>query len=129
MRGAPAGKERAMPEISCDSEGNKNDAEHNAGAEVELDERADQVKAKEKDQGACDGRKKRAVLSQKRPDGTGRGAERNKNDGKAGDKGDGGREKAGGWDITFAELLHADAGEHGNVAGNKWQYAGREKRD
>src|SRR4029077_9774660 len=118
VRSAQTGKERSVLEISCDSEGNKNDAEHNAGAEIELDERADQVKAEEKDQGACDGRKKRAVLSQKRADGAGGSTKRNKDDGKAGDKGEGRREQAGGWDINLAELFHTDAGEHGDVAGN-----------
>src|SRR5258708_5756061 len=129
VRSTQTGKERSVLEISCDSEANKNDTKDDAGAEVELDERADQVKAKEKDQGACDGRKKGAVLSQKRADGAGGGSERNKDDGKAGDKGEGRREQAGGWDITLAELFHADAGEHGDVAGNERQNAGREKRN
>jgi hypothetical protein len=38
-----------MLEISGDSKGDKNDAEDDSGAEIELDKRTDEMKAEEKD--------------------------------------------------------------------------------
>ncbi len=68
-------------------------------------------------------------MAQEGADGAGRGAERNKYDGKTGDEGEGGSEQAGAGNLTLAKLLHANAGEHGNVAGNKRQNARRKKRN
>src|ERR1700746_3929566 len=98
MRSAQAGKEGGVLEIRSDSEGNKNDAEDDSSAKIELDERADEVKAEQEDQGTGDRCKERAVLAQKRAHRTGGGAEGNENDGKAGDKGQSRREQARGWD-------------------------------
>src|SRR6267143_291315 len=70
---------------------------------------------------------KNAILAEEGTDGAGRGSEGNEHHRKAGDKSEGGREKAGGWHVALAELLHADAGEHGDVAGHQRQNARREE--
>ena len=118
-----------MVKKRSDSKRDEDNAEDDASAEVQFDERADQMKAEEQDQGAGDGSEKRAVLAEEGTDGAGGGAKTDEDDGEAGDESESGREKAGSGDIALAELLHADAGKHGNVAGNERQHAGREKRD
>jgi len=125
--GAESREQRCMVEEGRDTKCDEDDAEYDAGAKVYFDERADQVKTEEKDQGSCDGSEESAVLAEERADGAGGRAERNENDGKAGDERESRREKAGGGDITFAELLHADAGKHGDVAGDERENAGGEK--
>jgi hypothetical protein len=48
MGSAQAGKERSVLKKSGDAESDEEDAEDDASAEIELDERADEVKAEEK---------------------------------------------------------------------------------
>jgi len=129
MRSAQSSEERGVAEIGRNAESDEDHAKDNSGAEIEFDERADEVKAEEKDQGSRDRREKRAVLAKEGANCAGRGAERNKNDGKAGNECERRSKQAGARNLALAELLHADAGEHGDVAGNERQNTGRKKRN
>ncbi len=68
-------------------------------------------------------------MAEKGSDGAGRGAERNEDDGEAGDECErGGEESGAGW-LALTQLFHADAREHRDVAGDQGQNAGREEGD
>src|SRR6266403_636096 len=69
------------------------------------------------------------VLAQEGPDGAGGRAERYKDNGKAGNERESGSEQTGAGNLALAELLHANAGQHGDVAGNERQHTGRKKRN
>src|SRR5882672_6799618 len=127
MSSAESGKKRGVAKKRDDSEGDEEQAKDDAHAKIEFDERADEMKTEEKNESAGDGSEERAILAEEGTDGAGGCAEGNEHDGKAGDKGERRREKAGGWHLSFPELLHADAGEHGDVAGHQWQNARREE--
>src|SRR5260370_12637229 len=129
MRSAQTGKQGGVAEIRDDAESNQERAKDNASAQIELDERAQEMKSKEKDQGASNGSEQRTVLEKERADGAGRRAKRNKNDGKSSDKSEGRGEQARSGRLSFAEFLHADAPEHGNVAAHNGQHALRKKRN
>jgi hypothetical protein len=121
MRSAESGEERGMAEERRYTQGDEDHAKDHADAEIELDERADEVEAEEENQGSGDGSEESAVLEKEGTDSAGRGAKRYEHDGKTGNEGERGREKAGTWHVALAELLHADAGEHGDVAGHERQ--------
>jgi len=124
---AEPGEERGMAQQGSDPQCHEDYAEDDSHPEIEFDECTDEMKAEEKDQSSSDGSENSAVLEQERADRAGGSPERNKNDGKAGDKRESRREQTGGRDIALSQLLHADAGQHGNIAGNKRQNTGREK--
>jgi hypothetical protein len=129
VRSAKTEEKRRVAEKGGDTESDEKDAEDYAGAEIELDERADEMKAEEKDECSGDGSEKGAVLAKKGTDGAGRCAERNEDNGKTGDKSESRSKEARARQLPSAELFHADAREHGNVAGNQRQNARREKRN
>src|SRR5439155_1373099 len=79
----------------------------------------DEVESEEKDESPGHRGEKRAVPEKERADGAGGCAKRNKNNREAGDKRESRSKQAGAGNLALAELLHADRGEHGDVAGNK----------
>ncbi len=87
------------------------------------------MKAKEKDQCAGDGGEEGAVLAKEGTDGASGGAEGDEDDGEAGNESERRKEETGAREFAFAELLHADAGKHGDIARNERQNAGRKKRN
>jgi hypothetical protein len=87
------------------------------------------MKTEKKDESTCDGRERIAILLEEDTDDAGGCSKRDKDEGKPGDKGERGAQQAGTRDFAFAELLHADAGEHGDIAGNERQNARRKKRN
>jgi hypothetical protein len=101
----------------------KDDTEDDAVAKTQFNENAQKVKAKDDDEGPGDGREKRAILQEEVADSTGGSAEGDENDGEASDESECGRKEPGARNFAFAELLHADAGEHGDVAGHERQNA------
>src|SRR5882724_5977835 len=127
MSRAEPGEKRGVTKKRGNPEGDEEHAKDDAGAKIQLDERADEVKAEEKNQGTRDGSEERAILAEEGTDSAGGCAKGNEHHRKASDKGERRREKAGGWHVALAELLHADAGEHGNVAGHQRQNARREE--
>src|ERR1700686_944711 len=56
-------------------------------------------------------------------------AERNEDHGKASDEGKCGRKKTRARNLALSKLLHPNAGEHGDVTGDKGKNARRKKRD
>ncbi len=87
------------------------------------------MKTEKKDERTGDRRERIAILLQEDADGAGGRSKRDEDNGKAGDKGERGAQQAGARDFALAELLHANAGEHGDIAWNKRQDARRKKRD
>jgi len=124
-----AGEERPAVEESDDPKRREKRAKDDADARFEASQSADEMQAEEKDQGAGDGSEERAVLEKKVADRAGGSAEGNKDDGETENKGERGSEEASARRLALAQLLHADAGEHGDVTGNKRKHAGREKRN
>lgn len=118
-----------MAEKRGDPESDKNDAEDDAGPKVELDERADEMKAEEKNESTGDGCEHSAVLTKEGTDGAGGGAETDEDDREAGDESESRSEEAGTRQLPCAELLHADPGEHRNITGKERQNARRKKRN
>ena len=88
MSGAQAGKEGRVAKIGADPKSDKDDAEDYSRAQIQFDERANQVQAKEKDQSAGDRGEQRAVPEKERANSAGGRAERNENNRKAGNKGE-----------------------------------------
>ena len=65
------------------------------------------------------------MLLEECADGARRSTEGDEDNGKTDDEGKRlGKQAAARW-LTLAQLLHADTGEHGDVARDKWEYAGR----
>ena len=87
------------------------------------------MQTEKKDKRTGDGRECIAILFEENADGAGGCPKRDEHDGKAGDEGERGAQQAGTRDFALAELLHADAREHGDVARNKRQNAGGKKRN
>src|SRR6202158_5265633 len=112
-----------------DTQGDEDDAENNAWAGFELDEQAEKVETEKKDERTGDGREGIAVLFEENTDGAGGCSKRDEDDGKAGDEGERGAQQAGARNFALAELLHANARKHGDVARNKRQNTGRKKCD
>src|SRR5438128_6214510 len=111
------------------SERNKNRAKDNSGLECQLDQHPEQMQTKQKDERAGNRRKCRAVLPQKRTDSAGRSPKGNKNGGKSKHERKCRSKKSAARLLSLAELLHADAGKHGDVSGHERQYARRKKRN
>src|ERR1700722_2482210 len=87
------------------------------------------MQAKHQDQRSSHGREGGPVAQQERADGAGGGSESDEDHRKADDEGQRGPDQAAAGGLAFFELFDADAGQHGNIAGNQREYAGREKRD
>ena len=129
MRGAEIQEERSVADEADYSKCGKENAKSYADAITEFDEQADEVKSEKKDEGTGDGREERAILAKKRADRAGGSSKGNKDDRESANESEGGSEETGARHFAFAELLHADAGEHGNVAGHERQNAGGKERD
>src|SRR5882672_2643794 len=127
VKGAESCEERAMMSQRSNPQGDEDNAENNACAGIELDEQAKKMKTEKKDERTGDRSERIAILLQEDADGAGGRSKRDKDDGKAGDKGERGAQQAGARDFALAELLHANAGEHGDIAGYQRQNARREK--
>src|SRR5258708_8827106 len=82
MRSAQSSEERGVAEIGRNAESDEDHAKDNSPAQIEFDQPADETNAEEKDQGSSDRGEKRAILAKERANCAGRGAERNKNEGK-----------------------------------------------
>ena len=119
MSSAQAGKEWRVVKIGRDSESDKDDAEDYASSQIQFDQRTDEVESEEKDESPGHRGEKRPVPEKERADGAGGCAKGNKDNREAGDKRESRSEQARAGSLALAELLHADAGEHGDVAGNK----------
>ena len=126
---AESGEERTMMSQGSNPKGDEDDAENNAGAGIQFDEQAKKMETKKKDERSGDGRERIAILFEENTYDAGGCSERDKDNGKAGDKGERGAQQAGARDFTLAELLHADTGEHGDVARNERQNARGQKRN
>ena len=87
------------------------------------------MEAEEQDQRPGDGRKQILVLLQETAHGAGGCPEADKNDREADNEGKCGSEDSAFGLLALAELLDADPGKHGDVAGNEREDAGREKRE
>src|SRR5579859_1247567 len=87
------------------------------------------MQAEEKNQGTGDRSEEGAIPLEKCADGAGGGPEGDEDHGETGDEGERRGEKSGAGLLALAELLDSDAGEHGDVAGNEREHAGREKRN
>src|SRR6266576_394059 len=98
-------------------ESEKKSKDH-SDAQFELDERADEVQAKEKNQCAGNGSQEIAVLFQERADSARGSAECYEYHGKSRNKGHRRGKESRTWNLALAQLLHADAGEHRDVAGH-----------
>src|SRR5882724_3422878 len=122
-----SGEERAMMSQRSNPQGDEDDAENNACAGIELDEQAQKMKTEKKDEGTGDWGECVAILFKENADGAGGCSKRDEHNGKARDESERGAQQAGARDFAFAELLHADAGEHGDIAGYQRQNARREK--
>src|SRR5579859_6040690 len=85
------------------------------------------MQAEEKNQGTGDRSEEGAIPLEKCADGAGGGPEGDEDHGETGDEGERRGEKSGAGLLALAELLDSDAGEHGDVAGNEREHAGREK--
>src|SRR6266576_2584976 len=83
-----------------------------------LSQRAKEVQAKEKNQCAGNGSQEIAVLFQERADSARRSAECYEYHGKSRNKGHRRGKESRTWNLALAQLLHADAGEHRDVAGH-----------
>ncbi len=118
-----------MAQERDDSQRDENGAKRDAHAVAELDQQAEKMQAEEKNQRASDGGERAAMLVEETADGAGGGSERDEDRGEADDEGERGREKARARDLALSQLLHADAAEHGDVTGNKWQHARGKERD
>jgi len=129
VRSAETGKEGRATEKRRNPKSDQNDPEDDSRPEIEFHQRADEVKAKEKDQCAGDGGEEGAVLAKEGTDGASGGAEGDEDDGEAGNESERRKEETGAREFAFAELLHADAGKHGDIARNERQNAGRKKRN
>jgi len=116
-----------VAEEGNDSERDEHDTQDDADAEAELDEQAQEMKAEKNDQRASNGGQERAVLAKKGAHGAGGSAERDEDHGEAGDERERGGKEPGARGFAFAELLHADAGKHGDVARDERQNAGRQE--
>jgi len=127
MSSAESGEERSVADERNYAKSDQEYTKDDANAKIQFDEGADEVKAEEENQGSGDGSEESAVLEKEGADSAGRRSEGNEHHRKAGDKGERRGEKAGGWYVPFAELLHADAGEHGDVARHQRQNARREE--
>jgi hypothetical protein len=127
--GAKIGKERCVAGKRKCAETDEQNAEDDADAGAELDEDAEEMKAEKKNERASDWSERAAIFLEESADGAGRGTKGYEDDGEAEYKSERGRKEAGAGDFPLAELLHADAGKHGDVAGNEGKYAGRQERD
>ena len=87
------------------------------------------METEKKDKRTRHGSEHIAVLFEENADGTCRCSKRDEHHGEAGDEGERGAQQTGTRNFALAELLHADAGEHGDVAGNERQNTGRKKRN
>src|SRR5258708_37534688 len=85
------------------------------------------MQPEKKDECAGDRGEERAVLAQERADGAGGSSKRDEDKREARDKRQGGSKKASAGRLSLAQLLHADAGEHGDVTGYERENAGRKK--
>src|SRR5580704_14143359 len=74
-------------------------------------------------------REEAAVSHQKLPNRAGRSAEGDEHDGKADYEGQRGSEQAATGRFSLAQLLHSDAGEHGDIAGHQRQDTRGKKRN
>src|SRR5207247_11215632 len=75
VRSAETGKEGRATEKRRDPKSDENDTEGDSGPEIEFHQRADEVKAEEKDQCAGDRGEEGAVLAKEGTNGAGCGAE------------------------------------------------------
>ena len=121
--------EKACTEAERDSSSDERDTDEQSCAHGNFREQAGEVQAEEDDQRAGDGRERGAIAQEEGADGAGGCAEGNEDDGKSGDECEGRGEQAGAGRFAFFQLLDADAGEHGNVAGHQRKDAWGEKRD
>jgi len=129
MYRAEAGEKCVVAEQSGETEKDENSTENEARAKVEFYQGSEKMKAEENNQRAGDGREERAILSKESADSASGSAERNKDERKTRDEGKRGSKKAAARWLALAQLLHADAGEHGNVAGDQRKNARREERN
>ena len=129
MHRAEMKEKRIAPDERNNSEYHQERAENNSDLECQLDEHAQQMQAEQNNQRAGDRRERRAVFAQERTDGAGRCAKRNENRGKSNDKRKRRRKKSAARLLPLPQLLHADAGQHRDIAGHERQHARRKKRN
>jgi len=86
------------------------------------------MQAKKNNERASNGGQQDAILAKKSADCAGGCAKRNKDRGKSGDERQRRGEESRFRGVAFAQLLHADAREHGDIAGNEREHAGGQKR-
>src|SRR5438067_2103370 len=122
-------EKRIAPDQRRNSQYHQPRAENNPDLERQLDEHAQQMQAEQNNQRAGDRRERCAVFTQERTDGAGRRAEGNEHGGKSEDERKGRRKKSAARLLALPELLHADAGQHRDIAGHKRQHARRKKRN
>src|SRR5438045_6204850 len=77
MNSAETKEKRIAPDQRNNSEYHQQRAENNPDLERQLDEHAQQMQAEQNNQRAGDRRERRAIFTQERTDGAGRGAEGN----------------------------------------------------
>src|SRR5690242_2877862 len=87
------------------------------------------MQSKENDYCACKRSKQAAIAHKKLSDGAGRSAEGDEHDGKADHESERRGEQAAPRSFTLAQLLYANAREHGNVTRHQRQNTGRKKGD
>ena len=129
VTGAKPGEEWAVMNERGDAEGYEDAAENYSNAKIDSREGADEMEAEKDDQGTGYGREESTILAKETANGTGGCTEADKNGGETQNEGKSGSKKPRFRLLALAELLHTDAGEHGDVAGNKWQNARRKERD
>ena len=83
-----SGDQRSMAKQRSGTEGHEDDAENNAYTGIELDEQAEKMETKKKDEGTGDGSECIAILFEENADGTGGCSKRYEHNGKAGDEGE-----------------------------------------
>src|SRR5215469_10246431 len=126
---AESGKERSLAQQRDNSKPGENHAESHPNAHLEFPEGASEMQAKEKDQRARNRRKQRAVLEEEGANGAGGGAKGNEYHGETRHKRHRGGKQPGARNLTLTQLLDADAGKHGDIAGHQRKHTRGKKRN
>ena len=129
MYGGETEKERPVKQQGEDSKDDQNRAKDDSDAHGELCENTQKMQAEQNDERAGDGSELGAMLAQEGADGAGGSSEGDKDYGEADDEGECGGEEASARLLAGAELFHADAGQHRDVARDERKDAGRKKRN
>jgi len=112
-----------------DAQRHQHDADTDARSHIHLDQPAQQMQAKQKDQRSRNWGEQRTILIQEAANRAGRCAQSDEHHGEPDDERDRRREQIGFGLFTLAKLFHPDPRKHRDVPGHKWKHTRREERD